>query len=427
MPYTFLNASLPIQKSPKDTMTDDFQKALEKEFKVATDIYTIQEETSFASEVYRNVDVRINNLVNPTTGVNVEDDYKKILFSDPSHPVAMGRLYQFNNNYWITINVDKVKTIATTVVVKRCNNTLRWLDENTGSLYTLPCTIEYLIKENRDYATAGSALVTPSGMIDCYFQINSKTNKIKPNQRFLFGNQNRWTAYRIEGGGINNFNNQETVTNTSATLGKFTMSVDYTAGTNDDLINGIANINVNTYTLELNENSISGTALQTLQLTPTIKLNGETVTRNVTWTSSNVARATVNSLGLVTFVSNGSCTITCTLQDNTSVFDTCEVTVIGTPVDTYQVIASPNRNYILEGFEETWNVYLYKNGVQQADAFVFTLNPHSVPSANYTYQVLGNNSFKIKNIKRFLTDWLDVECTSGSYSRILSVNLRGAW
>ena len=427
MAYPFMAAGASIQKTPKQDYTELFQENLYDQFYNASDVYTITEETSLFSGVYQNVDVRINSLVSPTTGDNVEDDFKKLLFQDITHSVNLGRYYQFDSNYWITINVDKIKSLAQTAVVRRCNNVLRWIDEETGALYQVPCALGYLIKENRDYSTAGSAIVVPSGMIDCFVQNNTMVRKIKPNQRFLFGNSNNWTAYRVEGGGINNFNNQQTLDNTSAGLTRYSLAVDYVNPSTDDIVNGIANVTDNTYVLTLNQSSISGSATQTVQLVATVALNGETVTRSLVWTTSNTAVATVSSGGLVTFIATGSATITCQMADNTTVMDTCPVTVGASPVDNYQVIALPDINYILEGVEKTWTVYLYKNGVQQADTFVFTLDPNTVTTANYTYTVLGNNSFKIKNIKKFLTDVLEVTCTSGIYSRVISVSLRGAW
>ncbi len=427
MSYPYISAGQDINISPKDDYIQLAQETLRDQFYNSSDWHTIQEEDSFASNVYQNVDVRVNNLVTPTTGDNVEDDFKKILFQELDHSVDLGRMYQFESNYWLTINVDKIKTLSQTIVIRRCNNTLRWLDEETGALYTVPCSITYLIKENRDYSTAGSAIVVPSGMIECFVQNNSKTHKIKPNQRFLFGNSENWTSYRIEGGGINNYNNQQTMNNETANLIRFSMAVDYKNYATDDLVRGIPNFYDNTYVIELNQSSISGDANQTVQLVPTITLNEISVSRTVVWSSSNVSIATVNSSGLVTFVGLGTCTISCKLSDNLAISDTCSATTNSVPVDNYQVIISPVSNYILETMERTWTIYLYKNGTQQSDTFIFTLDSNTIPSSYYVYTPLTGNSFKIKNIKKFLTDVLEVNCVSGIYSKLITVNLRGVY
>ena len=425
--YKFIPAGSAIQVSPKQDFTNAIQQNIYDKFYQSSNVHTITEETALFSGVYQNVDVRINSLFDPTTGDNVESDYCKLSFPDLTHSVDMGRYYYFNENYWITINVDKNNTLVQTAIIRRCNNVLRWIDELTGALYQVPCSILPLIKENRDYSSSGSAVVIPSGMLDCFAPNNTMVRTIKPNQRFLFGNPNGWIAYRLEGGGINNFNNQQTTDNTSAGLARFSFAVDYVNSATDDLTNGIANTVDNTYVLTLNQDSISGSAAQTVQLVATVTLNGETVTRSLVWSNSDATKATVSSSGLVTFVATGSAVITCSLLDNSSVTDTCSVTVGASPVDNYQVIVTPTSNYLLEGTNQTYTVYLHKNGTQQGNAFTFVLDANTVPLVNYTYSVLGSNSFKVTNITKFLTDVLEITCTSGAYSKVVSVSLRGAW
>lgn len=431
MPYIYFNAGMNVLgKTPKQQYIDQFQETLNLQFSNASDIFTIQEETDFASGEYQNVVVRITGLINATTADNVEDDYKKILFKEVDHSVELGKMYFFDGSYWITINVDKIKTIAQTVIVKRCNEYLRWIDETNGALYEVPCTLGYLINENRDYATAGSAVVVPSGIIPCIVQYNSSTRTIQPNQRFLFGSQGQWTAFKVEGGGINNFSNTRISNNVKVGFSRLTLAVDFKSPVNgevDDLVNGIANYYTNAYSLVLNESSISGDSGQVVKLTAELTLNGQSVSRNLIWTSSDESIATVDASGLVTFVSDGTCSIRCQMENNSQVYDTCDVTVGTTPVDTYQVLFSPNENYVLEGQEKTWTCYLYKNNVQQVDGFTFVLNSGNVPNINYTYTELSVNSFKIRNIERFLTDELTITATSGVYSKVLEVSLKGAW
>lgn len=426
MAYPFMSASQNISVTPKQDYTNQLQETLNEQFYNASDVYTIQEETALASNVYQNVDVRINYVINTNTGERVGDDFKTLLFKQLNHSVDLGRMYQFDSNYWLCVNVDKLKTLVSTAQVRRCNNVLRWQDVS-GAIYEVPCFLSYLIKENRDYSTAGSAIVVPSGMIDCTIQFNSMSNKIRPNQRFLIGNQNNWTAYRVEGGGINNFNNLSTIDNMSSGIIKFSLAVDYINTETDDVVNGIADVTENLYVLTLNQASISGDPTQTVQLVATVKLNGNTVTRNLVWSSSDPEIATVSNTGLVNFVAEGEAVIRCQLENNDLVFDLCDVEVTSTPVDNYQLIVSPNVNYVFKDEETTWSVYLYENGVQQADAVVFTLDANTVPSTNYIYEVLSPNTFKIHNYGMFLTDTLDVTATSGIYSIVISITLRGVW
>ena len=426
--YKFLPAALgTINKSTKDEYIDMFEKNLEDQFYQSSDVWEIQEETTHGSGVYQSVDARITRAIDATTTDRISDDYRKLLFKDLDHSTSLGWQYQFDDNIWITTNIDKIKSLTTAVTVRRCNNVLRWYDEN-GGYYEVPCAISYLIKENRDYSTAGSNIVVPSGMIECVVQYNEKANKIKPNQRFLFGNSSNWISWRVEGGGINNFLNRKTSDNTSAGFITLSMAVDYVNEEEDDLVNGVANhIFDNAYTIELNQTTITGSATQTRTLQAVVRLGTSIVNRTVTWSSSDTTKATVNSSGVVTFVANGSAIITCSLENNPSVYDSCAVTVSATPSDVYQIVYTPEQNNVLESTNVTWTFTLYKNGVAQADAFTFVLNPRTVPSTKYTYLVVDNNNFIVQNLGKYVDDYLTVTATSGAYSKALNIFLRGVW
>ena len=432
MPYTYkyLPAGSAIQVPPNQDLKNDFSQNLIEQFYQASDVYTIREEITLASGTYQDVDVRINQVQDNKTGEKRTDDWKKLLFKELDHSVDLGRHYQFQSNYWLTVNIEKINTLTQSATVRRCNNALRWQDGG-GGIHVVPCVIDYLIKQNADYSTAGSAFVILNGMIEVFVQLNSDTNTLKPNQRFLFGNGNNggnWTSYRIEGGGIRNYDNQQTLSNSSYGVLQLTMKADFANYDTDDVTNGIADVTQNSYALVVSPSSISGGVGQTIQLSDTVSLNGNVVTGIVTWSSSDSTKATVNSTGLVTLVSAGACTITATLENNTSVTGNCNTTITGTtPIDNYQIVFNPTTNYILEGFDKTWSVHLYNNGTQQSNVITFSLDANTVPDTKYVYTVLGSNSFKITNYGMYLTDTLDVTATSGSHSEIIRVLLKGAW
>jgi hypothetical protein len=335
----------------------------------------------------------------------------------------VGYLYYFDDNYWIVVNSEGIKSLAASVTVKRCNNTLRWLETTTGKIYSVPCSIEYLIKQNRDYSTAGSALVNPSGSIEVITQFNETSNKIQPSQRFLFGNSGNWQGYKIMGGGINIYGFKQMIT-------KFKqLDVMYYAQNGDgvDEVNGIADVGEYLYEL-----AIPATATlengKSLILTPTLTLNGITNGSALTWSSSNVNVATVNSSGVVTSVGIGTDTITCSMTGNSAVTDTCALTVSASVLDTYEIRVSPDVNYVLELDTTIFSVYLWKNGVVQADTFTFDLlGTNTVPASKFNLVFIDGNSFSVENLGRFLSAGLPIKCTSGTNEKTLSINLRGAW
>jgi len=414
-----------MASSPKEDWINDFTKLIDDQFYNSSDWFTIQEETSFGSGEYTDIDVRVNYVFNPTTGINMGDDWKLLMFSDISKQVKFGSMFYFDENYWVTINVENLKNLTSTCVVRRCNNTLRWLDDN-GELLTVPCVLDYNITENRNYASAMSAMVNPSGILQVISQLNETSNKINPNQRFLFGNQDSWIGYKVQGGGVNNFDNHKTLVNSTNGILKLTLSADFVNEDTDDLIRGIADVYEHVYTINVYGAS-SGQVGTTSQLVANVLLNGLAVDRNVTWSSDDEAVATVSSSGLVTFISSGTANITATLQDNADVYGSISVETLLVPATEYTVQISPDSNYILEGSSKTFTVTLYLNSVAQPDAFSFSLNPNTVPSANYNFTVIDGNSFSIENVKMFLTDTLDVECTSGATVKTFSFKLQGGW
>ncbi len=425
--YKFIPSSAPINVNPKQQFTNDFQQNLTQQFYLSSDWYQIQEESSLASGIYQDVDVRVNNILDSKIGDKiVDDDLKLLLFADINHPVSLGLMYKFDDNFWVTSNVDKIKSLVQTATVKRCNNMLRWQTPD-GAIQEFPASLNFIVKQNRDYSTAGSAVVTPAGTLRLITQFNSVTNTIKPNQRFLFGNSNNFTAYRVEGGGIENYNNLFTTDNMSSGLIAFTLVVDYVNPDTDDITNGIANYIQGTYAIQVSPPLISGDATQTIQLYATVTFNGETVSRSVTWSSNDETIATVDQTGLVTFVAEGIASIKVILAGNDGVFASCDVEVTSTPVDTYQIIVSPTTNYLLEGDEAIWSTVLYKNNMVQTDGFTYSLNPRTVPDNHYLYEVLTPQEFKVHNYQMFLTDYLEVTATSGIYSIVIQINLRGAW
>ena len=459
MTYKYLKASPTYGQTQQEIYVNLFQETLNNQFTNASDIFSVEEEVSFGCQTYQDVNVRINHVVSSATGKNLGDDYKQILFQDLAHSVGLGFLYQFNNNYWLTINTERIKNLAASTYVKRCNNTLRWVDGATGAYYSEPCSIDYTITRNKDLVSTSAFVVDPEGMIQVICQFNDRTNLIRPNQRFLFGNEDNWTCFKVMGGGINNYQNTETLDNT--TVGFIVLSMDVAAfSDNDDLTNGVAYTDKQIYTLTLSETALTGIATDTRQLYATVTLNGNTVSRNVDWSSSAITKATVSDSGLVTFMATGTATITCHLEGNTSVSDTASVTVSTTPSDYYQIViqkesisdtgvALPDTNYVLEGNTDYYTVYLYANGTKIGNAFNISCDPAGdtgvspVPSDHFGFVadtgVSGaGNYFEVENKEMFLTNYLAVTCEcvsdTGSppvppttLSATQDIYLKGAW
>lgn len=423
--YQYLKASLPITNlTSKESYINDFRANLYDEFSDASDVWTIQEESPFASGNFEDVVVRINHVIDSDTGEKRGDDFKKILFKELDHFTQPGQQYQFDDNYWLTYNTESIKSLTADALVTRCNNTFRWIDDD-GSLNEVPCAITDIIKQTRDYSTAGSSLVIPAGFFEILCQFNEKSNKIKANQRFLFGNPDHWFCFRVHGAGIQNYRNLKTFDNMSPGIIRVIVGANFINKQTDDLVRGIADFNKSVYSLSINNQNVIGNIGRKIQMTSTLLLNGQTTTKSLTWSSDNENVAKINpDTGLLTMINIGGCEIMCSLTDNPAVFSAIIVTCSGSPVSDYEVVITPNQNYILQGDTQVFDVRLWLNGVVQSDTFVFTLNSNTVPVGNYQYSVVSGNSFSVKNIKKFLTDSINVNCVSGSNSKSIDIMLQ---
>jgi hypothetical protein len=426
MPLKYYDVYLKTVGTPAQNYLNDLQQFVNEQFANASNVFTIQEETAFASNTYQNVEVRINHVINTATGINQGDDYKKILFKNLSHPTKPGYMYFFDDNYWIALNTETIKSATSSCIVKRCNNTLRWIDSQ-GGMHKIPCIIDYRIQENRDYATAGSSFVNPSGVIEVITQFNSEVNLIKPNQEFLIGTPGNWTGYKVVGGGIGNFANNKTLDNTSQGMIRITMTTYQHDTEMDDEVNGISAVNNNVYSVTISDKNLVGTVGGTAQLFASVLFNGNSVSRTLVWSTTNTAIATVNSSGLVSFVAPGSCTIRVALNNNPDVFDTSSTIVSSGATSETKMVVTPSINYVYEGTTQEFDIRLFVNNVLQIYSFSFVLDPGTVPSVNYTFEVVDGHKFRIQNKKFYGADVLTITATSGAYSKEILINLLGVW
>ena len=429
--YKYLPSSLvaSAQKGldPKEQSLTFFQRTLQEQFYNATNWFTIGEEQNAGTQVYTDVDVRVTHLINAETGLKLGDDWKHLAFPDVSHNIFQGMRFSFDNNIWVVINLEQFKTISPACGVRRCNNVLRWIDEATGIYYQEPIALEYLIKESRD--SQGSPFMTPGGFIKGYLQYNNTTKKLKPNQRFLFGEPGHWTCFKIVGTGLNDMHDSHTFDNDCTKLLYMDLVTAYTNDETDDLINGIADAFTYPYTIKINQSSIQSYPGSIIQLSATVTYNNNIVNRNLVWSSSNTRIATITSgSGLLSLLTSGSCLISAQIENNDSAIATCPVTVSASPTSNSYISITPNLNYILEGATRTYSVYLYTDGVQKANIFTFSCSGSNVPSTSYVFTPINGNSFSVTNNLRNDSSYLPVICSGsilGAYE--FDIYLRGAW
>jgi hypothetical protein len=404
----------------------EFQAINDDQFYNSSDVFTISEETSFASGSLTNVDVRINTVIDPATGLKLGDSYKKLIFRQSHSPVGIGYLFYFNENYWISFNANSIKSLVNDAVIRRCNNVLRWTDIN-GNTYQEFCSIDPDFGGYDDNIKKDTP-VTPGKSLTLYTQLNDKTKTIYAGQRFLFGRlDGEWNAFYTLGNAVRNFLNQKTTDNTSGQLLYLELGSHYINLDTDDLVLGIADKYKNSYVISASPVAISGSVGGSMQIYPTLTLNGDPISKPISYLSSASTIATVSGSGLVTFISTGSCNITTYMTNNTSASAITSVTISASAVSSYEIRVTPNIGYILEGNTTTFTVYGYIGGVVQADTFTFSLANANVPTNHYTKTDIGGNSFSIENLEKYQDYPLLINLVSGTNSKQISIELIGSF
>jgi hypothetical protein len=236
-PY-FRSGSTITLRTPKQQWLDGHTALMNERFELAPNVHTIQLEHPFASETYINCTVRIDTAIDNLTGQKVGDDYKLLLFSSPESAVEDGTKFYFDDNYWLVVNTNKIKSLVGSCVVRRCNNVLRWTNHSTGESLSEHCVIDYQIRTPDNKSRTDPLL--PDGTIRIFGQLNEKTRKINENQRFLLGSPDNWVVYRIYGGGVNIFLNNSTDDGYSARVFEYALGKDFINENTDNLDLGIA-------------------------------------------------------------------------------------------------------------------------------------------------------------------------------------------
>ena len=424
MGYKYFVLNSDVENAPGEIILNGFQAYLNEQFANAPDSFLIREETIIGSGSYVDVDVRVNRGINIYTGEKLGDDYKLLLFKDLQHATSLGYKYYFNDNYWLVFNSEIIKNFAASCLVRRCNNVLRWVDSN-NNYYEEPCIIDYSVTNTKDARGFIDPVVVQGG-ITVYCQFNTRTKKLKGNQRFLFGNKDNWICYKTSGNGVRNFLNQKTYDNGTTPIVALFMAANYVNPDTDDIENGIADINQYSYEVDISQTSISGSPGNTAQISAFVTENGIATDRAILYSSSNMSVATVSGSGVVTMVGAGNAVIRVYDSLNINTSGSISVSVSGSPIG-YEIRVSPNSGYILEGDSETYTSYLYLGGSPTSDVFTFSVSGSMVPSKSYSLNVVDGNTFIVSNDKKYLENPLIIDCTSGSYSQQISIDLRGAW
>lgn len=337
-------------QTPNDYFRDLQQAAIDSLFDCTSARYKIQEQDAIGSSTYHDIEVWLDYIVGTTSsGVKNGWDFTKLLFQKIDHPVIQGLYYIFDNNYHISYFYNQHDGLEKGVAVRRCNNAMRIVDPENGSIFSIPCVIDYDMTSPSQQVS--SYVITPNNHAVVMVQGNADTLRLfKLNTRYMFnGRPFKLLAY--QDALLYDLDYQQ------PTLLYLDLYLDE-LHEQDDIKNNLAYNGEYDYTIQIDADDMELTAGATGTLGATVLLNGMETTTNVVWSTSNDAVVTIDATGQYQVVGKvgESATITATVQGNTSVTASITITVVDTQVVSSSVTLNPSFSKIRQFESITFGV-----------------------------------------------------------------------
>ena len=309
-------------KNPNDSYRSFQQDLINELFDNTSARYTVQEQDAIGASTYHDIDVWLDYIVGTTSsGVKNGNDFTQLMFRDIDHETIQGLYYIFDNNYHISYFYNKYDGLEKALAVRRCNNAMRIVDPENGSIFSIPCVIDYDMTSPSQQVS--SYIITPNNHAVVMVQGNADTLRLfKLNTRYMFnGRPFKLLAY--QNALLYDLDYQQ------PTLLYLDLYLDELHD-KDDVANGLAYNGEYNYSIQIDADDMELTNGSTGALTATVVLNGEEVNSSVTWSSSDTSVVTIDSMGQYTVVgaSGSSAVITATLQGNVAVTSTVTIQVV---------------------------------------------------------------------------------------------------
>lgn len=301
----------------------------------------IKEQAGIGSNEYKIIDAWVKTTVGDvTTGMRDSGDFLKIYFRDIGHVVARGLYYQFYNSWWICNEFGHFSGIAQDCGLRRCNNVLKIVDPENGSVFSAPCVVDYDMSSPS--VQVSRYILTPNNHATVMVQGNVNTLRLfKTNTRYVLSGR----PFKLYG--YQNALNLNLTTDYDTLLYLDLYLDEIHDG--DDLVNGVAYNGDYNYKAKINSTDMTLSAGSTGALTVDVVLNGKEVDRPVVWKTSDCKVVTIDQNGNYAVVGEigQSADITVMLSGNEAVTDSIKITV-GEQVVEPEIYLDPAFNKIRE-------------------------------------------------------------------------------
>ena len=364
---------------------------------------------------YTKVHLRLSDAITGTSAISTTyDNYKIVEIAERQYSyIRRGAKVITMGNTWLAINPDNMSGITGQSVIERCDNTWNHLDFYGNVVYE-PVCVDRLDMRGVDPDSQRSTMIN-TGYYNIKCQDNEQTRQLGNNSRLYVGN----VCFRIAG--YAEISREFTYEKDTFNMLIFRAMLEEPNMAIDDLEEYVAG--GRTFEWNVSVSGESGIMVgETTKLTASSVRTSEEHTAAVVsteahpisyiWTSSDDEILSVASDGSVTGVSEGSATITCSLEQNPSQSVSFDIEVQGDMTAPHLAFTTtiPER------------LGLYQTAVISAKYYE---NGTAVPTASFQWSFAGADK-ESYTVEYNDIDTVTVKCWSGSvYPLEITVSYEG--
>ena len=304
---------------------------------------------------------------------------RKRLLCFPDETISIGEIVEFDNSNWICVNGDTTSKISDVGIIERCNNVLKFYD-STSTLHQIPC----IISKGSISLDEQKIISTLDSEVAIQISNTSITRQIPMNYVFKIGLRN-YTVTDINDITVNGLLLIKMVySEVEQIIPSYSLTI-----LNGDLI-------------QVNEND-------QLTINAQVKIDGIIASPmpNLLFSSSNIAKATINSItGVVTILDVGNVVFSCKMENDLSVMDEINVEIVEVSIENKTVEISGSTS-IIKTYTKEYLAVFKNNGLSIVKESSFWLTgidnlPTSLAvitsqnAVNNTCEIKGNNLGSIK-------------------------------
>lgn len=386
LPYFENSLNSGYLQNPNDYFKDLQQAAIDGLFDCTSAKYTVQEQDAIGVSTYHDIDVWLDYIVGTTsTGLKSGIDFTQLMFRDIDHETIQGLYYIFDNNYHISYFYNRYDGLEKALAVRRCNNAMRIVDPENGSIFSIPCVIDYDMTSPSQQVS--SYIITPNNHATVMVQGNADTLRLfKLNTRYMFnGRPFKLLAYQNA--------IWQDLQNQTPTLLYLDLYLDELHD-KDDIVNGLAYNGEYNYTIQINASDMDLLIGSQGILTAIVTLNGQEVERNVVWQSSS-SSVKINNQGEYQVTGNigDNVIIGAVLQGNIAVMDTINIVIVENENIQPLIYLNPNFDKIRQYDTIDFSVdVIYGSTLIIPDNIQISLSANEIILSNQYLTILQSGS-----------------------------------